>query len=152
MATLEAEAVLDTNVVVKMFFQEEDSERADFLLSQFERGELKIFVPSFLPIEFVNVLWLRVRERLSTRSECEGVLDDFLTILKSMYVVAPTPLLDVVLAKSIELDHAAYDAAFIALADNIGVPFITADAKLYRKLSSRSPSAVLLRDLEIVER
>ncbi len=149
MATLEAEAVLDTNVVVKMFFEEEDSERADFLLSQFERGTLKIFIPSFLPIEFINVLWLRVRERLSTRPECEAVLQDFLALLKNMYVVAPTPLLDAVLAKSIELDHAAYDAAFIALANNLGIQFITADAKLYRKLASRSSSAVLLRDLEI---
>jgi len=150
-ATLEAAVVLDTNVVVKMFFQEDDSDRADFLLSRFERGALKIFVPSFLPIEFVNVLWLRVREKLSTRSECEAVLEDFLAILKNMDAVAPTPLLDAVLAMSIELDHAAYDAAFMALANDIGVQFVTADAKLYRKLSSRSPSAVLLRNLEIAE-
>jgi len=150
-STLEDAAVLDTNVVVKMFFQEDDSERADFLLKLFDRGALKIFVPSFLPIEFVNVLWLRLREKLSTRTECEAVLEDFLTILKDMHVVGPTPLLDAVLAASIELDHAAYDAAFVALANDLGVQFITADAKLYRKLSSRSPSAVLLRDLEIAE-
>ena len=151
MATLKAAAVLDTNVVVKMFFEEDDSERADILLKRFERGALKIFVPDFLPVEFVNVLWLRVREKLSTRSECEAALEDFLTILKGMHVVAPTPLLGAMLATSIELDHAVYDAAFIVLADNLGVQFITADAKRYRKLLSRSPSAVLLRDLEIAE-
>ena len=147
MATLEAEVVLDTNVILKMFFQEDDSEKADVLLSRFERGELKIFVPSFLPIEFVNVLWLRVKETHSTRAECERVLEDFLALLRRMYV-APSALLDVILATSIDFDHAAYDAAFIALANQLGVPFVTADAKLYRKLASRALPAVLLKDLE----
>ncbi len=78
-AKIEGRAVLDTNVVLKMFFQEDDSHRADLILSRLEAGDLQIVIPSFMTLEFVNVLWLRVREDRSTRDECETVLTDFLS-------------------------------------------------------------------------
>lgn len=151
MTELEPAAVLDTNVILKMFFQEDDSDKADLLLSRFERAELKVFVPSFVPIEFANVLWLRVRAKRSSRSECQAILEDFLALLNRMHVVADVPLLEAVLAMGIEWDQAAYDMAFVALARKLGIQFITADAKLYRKLASASQPAVLLKNLAVIQ-
>ncbi len=48
-----------------------------------------------------------------------------------------------------EFDHAAYDTAFLALAEARGIPFITADERFYRKVRPRSRHAMLLRDLTI---
>jgi predicted nucleic acid-binding protein len=148
---IEGKAVLDTNVILKMFFQEDDSDKADELLTRFESGDLQIVIPSFLALEFANVLWLRVRHHHSPRTECEIVLHRFLALVERMELAALEPFLGEVLAGSIRYDHAAYDIAFLVLAENLGVPFITADANLYRKVSARSESVVLLKNLEAVE-
>ena len=148
MAFVDDQAVLDTNVVLKMFFQENDSDKADLLLSRFEAGRLQIVVPSFLPLELTNVLWLRVRHKNSTRMECELVLARFLALAAKMDLADPAPLLTRALAKSIDYDHAAYDTAFIALAERLKIPFVTADTILYRKASARSQFVVALRTLQ----
>jgi len=145
--SVENQAVLDTNVILKMFFQENDSDKADLLLSRFEAGRLQIVIPSFLLLELTNILWLRARHRLYTLAECDFVLDRFLVLAQKMRVIDLTPLLNRVLATSIHYDHAAYDIAFVELAESLEIPFITADAKLHRKASTRSQFVVLLKSL-----
>ena len=132
-----------------MFFRETDSDKADELLSQMDTGELRVVIPSFAAIEFVNVLWLKVRHDRAMRPGCEAALKRFLALADQMDVVPAEPLLNEVLANSIQYDHSAYDVAFLVLAATLGIPLVTADAKLYRRVSPRFPSAVLLSDLEM---
>lgn len=130
-----------------MFFPEEDSTKADALLSQFENGKLEILVPSFMTLEFVNVLWLRVREKRSTSAECANALSRFQDLVGKMYVIAMEPFLEPLLRNCMASDHPAYDLAFVVLSEQFGVPFITADANLYRKVARHSRSVALLRDM-----
>jgi len=146
-ARLRGKVVIDTNVLLKMFFLEEHSAKADRLLDDFELGLAQFVIPRFLMLEFVNVLWLKVREGTASHKECERVLTGFLTMAGKMQIETVEPLLYEILAYSLKHDHAAYDMAFLVLSEKLGAPFVTADEKLYSKAIARSRLPVLLRDL-----
>ena len=58
------------------------------------------------------------------------------------------PILNRVLAGSIYYGHVSYDIAFVALAESLEIPFITADAKLHQKAETRWQFVVLLKALQ----
>jgi predicted nucleic acid-binding protein len=76
-------------------------------------------------------------------------LGKFLDLLGKLTTVASVVLAEEILDASIRHNHPAYDMAFLVLADSLGIPFITADASLCRKISSHSRTPILLRDLAI---
>ena len=146
MANFEPKFVVDTNVVLKLFFQEEDTDMAALLFERLEAGFVQIFIPDLLLVEFINILWVKLRQGQADRHHCQTILRMFLDLADKMEIVASAALAEEILDASIRHDHPAYDMAFLVLADSPSVPFITADASLCRKLSSRSRAPILLRD------
>ena len=55
-------------------------------------------------------------------------------------------LLDRALALAVALDHPACDAMYLALAESTGRRFVTADARLLRKVRGSAIAAVALAD------
>lgn len=147
MATVESRFVVDTNVILKLFFPEEDSDRAVFLFQRLKSGTIDFFVPDLLPVEFINILWVKQRQGHASAAHCQTILGDFLDLLGKLTVVASVALAEEILDASIRHNHPAYDMAFLVLADSLNIPFITADASLCRKISSPSRTPILLRDL-----
>ncbi|MDE2580672.1 MAG: hypothetical protein KGL52_03485, partial [Rhodospirillales bacterium] len=49
-------------------------------------------------------------------------------------------------ALAIAFGHPAHDAMYLAVAECFGRPFVTADARLARKLEGRAPAVLLLGD------
>jgi len=124
-------SVLDASVVLKWFVDEENSDRALRLREEFFRGEREIVVPDLLLFEVANAL----RYNLSfTAEEIKEAVKTLFDI--EIKIITPTYSL---LAKAIELakslDVTCYDAAYLALAEELGFEFITADEKFYRKAS-----------------
>jgi len=148
-AALESQFVVDTNVILKLFFPEEDSERAVSLFERLESGSIHIFVPDLLPVEFINILWVKQRQGQASSADCQTILGKFLDLLGKLTIVASVALAEEILDASIRHTHPAYDMAFLVLADSLSIPFITADASLCRKISSRSRTSIQLRDLAI---
>jgi predicted nucleic acid-binding protein len=148
-AALESRFVADTNVILKLFFPEEDTDKAVSLFQRLESGMIHIFVPDLLPIEFINILWVKQRHGQASEADCQTILGEFLDLLDKLTVVASVALAEEILDASIRHNHPAYDMAFLVLADSLGFPFITADASLCLKVSSRSRTPILLRDLGI---
>ncbi len=148
MAKLEGDVVVDTNIFVKLFFAEEDSDLAELLSQQNIAGTVRFIVPDFVAIEFANVLWLRLRRGGLDLADAQNVLTLFLGLLSDAIVVPSSSPLIQTFQASVECDHAAYDMAFVALAEKLNLPFITADEKLYSKIRLRSKTHVLLRNLE----
>jgi predicted nucleic acid-binding protein len=144
---LEGQLVVDTNVILKLFFPEEDSDKAAFLFQRLESGSIDIFVPDLLPIEFINILWVKLRQGQADAGDCRAILGKFLSLLGKLTIVASVALASEILDASIRHNHPAYDMAFLVLADRLGVPFVTADASLLRKISSLSRTPILLREL-----
>lgn len=147
MAALEGRFVVDTNVILKLFFPEEDAEKAVYLFQSLESGTIHIFVPDLLAVEFINILWVKRRQGQASPADCRAILGKFLDLLDKLTMVPSIELAEEILDGSIRHNHPAYDMAFLALADRLGAPLITADASLCRKMSSSSPTPILLRDL-----
>ncbi len=125
-------ALLDTSVAVKWFVTEEDSERATSLRRAHLWDEIQLYVPDLLLMELANAL--RYTGRLSE----ERILEDLATFSALDISLVPFSI-DVLrssVALSLEQDLAVYDAYFLAMAQDLGVPFITADRRMLSRLTS----------------
>lgn len=126
------EFVLDASVVIKWFLQEKSSKAALHHRQQHLEGRVALVAPALLPFEIVNALCTKSATKLPTILDAievykfTGVTEYFLT--EKLAQTAAT------LSKDYKIS--AYDAAYVALAQNLGCPFITADKKLYRKVKS----------------
>ena len=149
MQNLDQDFVADTNVVFKLFVQEQESEKAAHLFAKAGENRLRVIVPDFLPLEFLNILWFKTHRGELDHAECLQVLGLFSALLPTLRVVSSRPLLGDIIEASIAQDHPAYDMAFVVLAEHLSIPFVTADVKLYRKISRHFRSAVLLRDVQL---
>jgi predicted nucleic acid-binding protein len=121
-----SDAVLDASVLVKWFHSdgEEHVERARALRASFEAGELRILAPPLLWLEIVNVAarrwgWRQARLERLARS------------LSSLGFEISEPDL-VAVARWAARGLTAYDAAYIALAEQANAQLITDDEQIVR--------------------
>lgn len=140
------EVVVDTNVVVKFFIEESDSDKADVLLESVLLGNIRLVVPDFLFIEFANVLWIKTLREGLTETEALEKIAQLIALSSLMETIPSREILVESFQASRNYEQAAYEAAFVALAESRSIPFVTADEKLYRKIRSRSKTARLLSD------
>jgi predicted nucleic acid-binding protein len=122
-----SDVVLDASVFLKWFHTKEKPrvEEAKRLEARFEAGELNVLVPSLLWLEVLNVAARRLRwrreqlERLAARLGALG------------FVVIEPQLGHVAQWAGVGLT--AYDAAYVAVAEQTGAQVITDDAQLVRQ-------------------
>ena len=124
--------LLDTSVVVKWFIFEEDSEKAANLRQAHGRDELLLHAPDILLMELANAL--RYSPLVSA-----GEIPQALRLFCDMEIAIVAFDLDV-LVSSISLsqvhDLAVYDAYFLALAQALELPLITADREMLSRLTA----------------
>jgi predicted nucleic acid-binding protein len=118
--------VIDASVVIQHFIPDAYTANADVLFD--ELGEtLTLHVPEFCLLECTNVLWKQVRFQNLTQDEAENLLNDLTGLPLTTIQVAD------LLKRSLEigLAHqlAVYDSLYLALAEQLGYPLITADTK-----------------------
>ena len=133
--------VLDTSVVVKWFLAEEQSDPALIYLNRLTSGDARVAAPSSLPYELANVFWVRRRDGLSAKESAE-MWEDF--SLLPLSLADGFELLPRALTLAHEHEVSPYDAAFVALAEELGCDFVTADRKLWRRLNEAHPRVKLL--------
>ncbi|MBS1861695.1 MAG: type II toxin-antitoxin system VapC family toxin [Actinobacteria bacterium] len=116
------EAVLDASVVLKWFRTEGERHREEALALRrsFEAGELTVFAPPLLWLEIVNVA--ARRWGWSARQ-----LDGLAAQLPALSFVMLEPVLAGV-SRWAAAGLSAYDATYVAAAEEAGVPLITDDA------------------------
>jgi predicted nucleic acid-binding protein len=138
-------SVLDASVVLKWFVQEEDNIKADLIRQKHIEGADQIVVPDLLLYEVANAL--RFHPDFSSR-EIKQAIDTLFDI--ELEIITPTSSL---LSKAIDIakgqNVSCYDAAYLALAEELHSIFITADQKFVGRLSDRYKSiCTLLRAYE----
>lgn len=126
--------VLDASVGVKRVLPEPFSERATALLETAStRTALVIYVPDLFFVECANILWKHVeRTGYSSRAAAEHLR--FLLDLP-LHVVPAADVLVGALAIAMTSGISAYDASYVALSRSLGVPLITADQALARRMA-----------------
>ncbi len=122
-------AVIDASVLAKWFVEEEGSSDARVLRS------LALAAPDLAIVEMANVLWKKVRKgefdaRFVPRT-LETLRHADLSLTESLL------LADRAVDIAIGLDHAVYDCFYLSLAERLGVPFVSADDRLGRKLAEK---------------
>ncbi len=124
--------VLDTNIIVKWFLLEEDSQATEGFLEELVAGQALVLIPSSLFYEVANVLWVRRRNGL-TESACLTIWQQLKRL--PLTVIEWHELLPEALSLSYQHEIAVYDAVFVRLAQLYGCEFITADQKLLQKVA-----------------
>ena len=106
-------------------------------------GTGQVHAPDLLPTECTNTLWKYVR---SGEYDAIQAQQDLLDLLILDIRWAPTNKL---LIRALEIactyNTSAYDACYVALAENLNLPLVTADNKLAQKFAS-SPYVILTLD------
>jgi predicted nucleic acid-binding protein len=125
-------ALLDTSVVVKWFIREEYSEKAADLRHAHGRAEIMLHVPDILLLELTNAL------RYSPLVSAEEI-PQALRLFPGLGITIILFDLDALTSSvtlSLEHDLAVYDAYFLALAQTLEMPLITADRRMLSRLTA----------------
>jgi predicted nucleic acid-binding protein len=120
------EVVLDAAVVLKWFNRggEVHAEAAGALRGDFEAGELRVIAPLLLWLEIINVAARRWRWDSSQLEALAASLSEL-----GFELVEPEPE---AIARWAGRGLTAYDAAYVAVAEETGVAVITDDAQICR--------------------
>ena len=122
--------VIDASVVLKWYLDDEKyGEKALGLLNRYISDELGILAPSLLEYEVINGLIIaRKRGRIEEETVFNAI-DGFLGLgieLKDLSVFSVR-----VLRYCDVYNLSAYDASYLALAEEEGIPLITSDRRMY---------------------
>jgi len=124
-----AQIVLDASVVAKLFLKEEGSAIAIRLKDGHVEGKIEIVAPSLMKYELISALKSKNFSKNEIKLALEVVRDYGFSIME-----LDDALFDKVAELSIDYNLSAYDAAYIALAEDTGVILCTADEKMHGKV------------------
>jgi predicted nucleic acid-binding protein len=130
-----APCVIDASVAIKWVITEDGTDAANRL-----RGSVTSFhAPDLIVAETANILWKKIQRNELTREEAElacGILR-----LANIEIHAMGALALPALHLAAELRHPVYNATYLALAQALDVPMVTADRRLINKLAGlRNPA------------
>ena len=138
--------VIDANVVVKLFVDEELSDEARELPGRLALPEAdQFFAPDLLLAECANVLWKYVQFYGYDLEMARANLADLADL--AIQMVPATTLFQEAFEIGCRLNIAVYDACYVALAEGLECPLVTADEPLVRRLAEGGLPVLHLGDL-----
>jgi predicted nucleic acid-binding protein len=118
--------VVDASVAVKWVVDEPGSDHAVLLLDRL------LVAPDLLCVECANILWKKVARRELTTDEADIAAEALEGA--EIEIVPMRPYLAAAAALAMELDHPAYDCMYLAVAERVDLPVVTADDRFVRKV------------------
>jgi predicted nucleic acid-binding protein len=138
--------VLDASVGIKLFVEEDGSDKVDALFQRFaDEPDARLHVPTLFFTECTNILWKLVRRGDRSAEDVQADVRDLLSL--ALDRVDTEPMLPDILHLATERDISVYDATYVVTAQSLGIPLLTADERLAGKLEGGDGETVLLRDL-----
>ncbi|MCA9211561.1 MAG: type II toxin-antitoxin system VapC family toxin [Planctomycetales bacterium] len=140
--------VVDANVSLKWFMPEQGMAEAFGVL----RSGRKLVAPWVIRDEVVSGLVRRVRrEELSTQ-EARDAIGEWLRELQlqTVHLIDDESLLSEAAELGFELKHPLYDCLYLALAERLEVPFVTADKTFFDRAKTVSNNAHWLYELDML--
>ncbi len=137
MAAATNQLVLDASIAVAWHLRDEEhSNRAHQLLDSLIAGELRLVAPQHIHYEVSNAITVAAqrREPRLSREEARLGLVEFLKL--DIPTVSDDALLSTAQSVAFQYGCAFYDGLYLALAERLDIPLITADRKLYLLVST----------------
>jgi predicted nucleic acid-binding protein len=127
------DCVVDASVGIKLFLLEPLAGRADVLFASLTATPpARLCVPDLFYVECTNVLWKYVRRfGYSPEAARQDVVD---LVRLPLQVASTADLAEAALRLALEHGATAYDATYVALAQKLSLPLVTADEALVRRL------------------
>ncbi len=129
--------VLDASVVLKSYLPEDGSEQARMIFEDWALGHVQLLAPALMPYEVTNALVVALRKHRLDEARAAEIFRAFVRLRIPTQELAG--LEGRVWALALEHGRTAYDAAYLALAEHEGVPFITGDKRLYNAVKGKLP-------------
>lgn len=140
-------AVIDTSVCIKYFIADPLTAKVNQLFGHFANPQAVIFVPDLFYIECANVFWKYVRARMYTADEVQS---DLVTLKNfPLRVVSTADLMADAVTIALNYGISAYDAAYVALSQQVNATLLTLDGKLVRALNASSYDVRLFSDFDV---
>lgn len=133
--------VVDASVAIKTALHEPDSPIAMAALRAQSWS-----APDLIMAECANIIWKR--HRLGEIKESQALEAMRLVETMNLYIEPSRRLIARALPLALALGHAAYDCFYLAHAEELRTPFLTADRKLIEKVRASSATDVEMLTLE----
>jgi predicted nucleic acid-binding protein len=130
-----ANIIVDTSVIVKWLLPDEEDITATQIKQAFTLKTLTISIPHLTYYEVGNVLKMAVKRERINKETADKLYQAFFTLKFVPY--ATKNLFTTALSQSMGLDISIYDASYVALSEYLQVPFVTADQKLLKRVTSQ---------------
>ena len=134
MASAVPTLVVDASGAAKWYLPDEEyTSQARGVFRRYERGEVKLAAPTHIRYEVASAITVATRGRAPrlTLEQGRQAIEEFLALALETTGDAKIGILAYDLVH--EYGCAFYDALYLALAQDLGAPFITADGRLYRR-------------------
>lgn len=139
-----SKTVVDSSVAAKWVLPESDSVQALRLVSEVALAGGQLIMLDLAMTEITNAIWKRQHRGLASPAEARQFLDE---LLRSPVKLEPANrLLRPALEIAARYGRSIYDALFVALAQDLDLPGVTADEPLYHAVHADFRRIVLLRD------
>lgn len=133
--------VVDASVAIKTALHEPDSPIAMAAL----RAQTWS-APDLIMAECANIIWKRYRLGEIEKSQALEAMT--LVDTMNLYIEPSRRLIARVVPLSLALGHAAYDCFYLAHAEQLRAPFLTADRKLIEKVRASTATEVEMLTLQ----
>jgi predicted nucleic acid-binding protein len=118
--------IVDASVVIQRLIQDRHTRHVKALFNRLTASG-NLIIPEFCIIECVNVLWKQVRFQGMPQDRAENLINDLIAL--PLHIAPVTMLLRRALQIGAAHQLAVYDSVYIALAEQLGHPLITADER-----------------------
>jgi predicted nucleic acid-binding protein len=134
-------SVVDSCVAAKWYALEPDTALALTLLGR------PLIAPDQIRAEVASALWKKVRANEIERTQALRALPH---LVQSVKLMPSEPLAEMALDLALDLGQPVYDCFFLALAQTLNFPLITADRKLWSRTrgTAFSGRVIMLHNLE----
>ncbi len=137
--------ILDASVILKMIFEEQDTNLVLQLIENHITGKEKMAAPELLYYELANVL--ATKTPLSVKSSSSALTEIFNLEIETYTLGVEEFLSSINLSYKYKIS--VYDASYMILAERLNCNFITADVKLVKKTKDLK-FVRLLNDIKVM--
>jgi predicted nucleic acid-binding protein len=130
--------VVDASFLIKLWIQEEFSDRAFQISTEWSRSRIPRYAPALIDYEIVSTLNQKFLRGSITAEDSEAILE--LALEEPLNLVRTQDLHRDALRIARRLGlRSTYDAHYLALADDLDCEFWTADERLHNAVRERLP-------------